>query len=89
MAEALKHLIGPDVVRWLARRLYAAHRELDRARFEREGLAGLAERELLARGAFLAELMHRHLPPAFPDAVRVLEASLEPEGTASVRSVFR
>ncbi len=83
MAEQLKHFFGERVVRGIAADLRRAHARLDEAAFVRECLAGLGDLELTARGRHVAEVMGRHLPPRFPDAARVLVASLGPELVSS------
>lgn len=79
MAEALKHFFDARLIQSLADELRRAYPSLDRRRFVSEGLLGLDALELTARGAHLAEVMHRHLPRDYGAAVKVLVASLGPE----------
>ncbi|MBL8960222.1 MAG: DNA alkylation repair protein [Gemmatimonadetes bacterium] len=92
MAEALKHHIGPEVVRSLARDLSAAWGPFDGKAFARDALRGLEALELLPRGTHIAGAMRRHLPAAYPEAVRVLVDSLGPplgESDLTGMAVFR
>ncbi|MBK8247660.1 MAG: DNA alkylation repair protein [Gemmatimonadetes bacterium] len=78
MAEPLKHHIGPEVVRSLATDLAAAWAGFDAKAFIRDASRGLDALELLPRGTHIAGAMRRHLPAAYPEAVRVLVDSLGP-----------
>jgi 3-methyladenine DNA glycosylase AlkC len=77
VAEALKKFFGRPVVEALGRDLARVH-PLDVAQFVRDGMAGLSALELTERAGHLADVLHRHLPAPFPDAVGVLIASLGP-----------
>lgn len=79
MATPLKNFFGPPVVRSVARDLAQAWRGFDERSFLKESLAGLEELELTARGRRLAEALRRHLPSRFPEAAKILIASLGPE----------
>lgn len=79
MAESLKAFFGERVVRKIADGLHAVHPAFDRRAFLRDGLAGLDDLELVARGAHLAETLRRHLPQDFAQAAEVLVASLGPK----------
>lgn len=72
MAEPLKDRFGPAIVRRLGGEVADAYRRFDRAAFERDALDGFDAIELLDRGWHLARVLQRHLPPAFPQAIRVL-----------------
>lgn len=76
MAEPLKHLFGPPVVRRLAIEIAAAHRRFDRAAFQRDALRGFEALELLDRGRHLGRVLRAHLPADYPAAVEVLLATL-------------
>ncbi len=78
MAEALKKFFGRRLVESLGRDLARAHPLLDVDRFIRDGMAGLSALELTERAGHLADVLHRHLPVPFPDAVAILMASLGP-----------
>lgn len=76
MAEPLKHLFGPPVVRRLGDEIARVHRRFDRAAFERDALRGFAALELLDRGRHLGRVLREHLPQDFATAVDVLLATL-------------
>lgn len=78
MAEALKKFYGRRLVESLGRDLARAHPALDLGQFVRDGTARLAALELTQRAGHLSDVLRRHLPPAFPEAVAVLLASLGP-----------
>ncbi|MFZ5890444.1 MAG: DNA alkylation repair protein [Myxococcota bacterium] len=78
MADALKHFFDANIVRGIAQDLERAHPTFSRQAFVKACLAGLDERELLARAWHIADVMQRFLPPTFDAATRVLLASLGP-----------
>ena len=75
----LKGFFSPSLVRRLAGDLARVHPAFDAAAFVAEASRGLAGLELLDRGRHIARAMARHLPRSYPEAVRVLLASLGPE----------
>lgn len=75
----LKDLFDERSVRAIARELRSAYPRLDERGFARDCLAGLADLELTGRASRIADVMHRHLPQPFPEAARVIVASLGPE----------
>lgn len=79
MAEPLKHSINASVVRSLGRELARAQPTFPERAFVRTCRKGLDSLELTARGWHIAEALHRHLPPDFPDAAAVVRAALGPE----------
>jgi 3-methyladenine DNA glycosylase AlkC len=79
MAEALKNFFGLELVESIGRGLLLAHPGLDEQRFVRDGVAGLAALELTERAGHLADVMRRHLPESFPDAVQVIIGALGPK----------
>jgi 3-methyladenine DNA glycosylase AlkC len=81
-SEALKDQFGPDIVLRLAGELADAHPALDRDAFIRDGFAGYEALALMARGDHLADVLGRHLPTSFPDAISVLMRSLGPQRPA-------
>jgi 3-methyladenine DNA glycosylase AlkC len=83
MAEKLKTFFGEAMVRTIAAEIRAVYPAFASARFVREGLAGLDDLELTARAGHVATALGRHLPAAFPQAARILTASLGPELTTS------
>jgi len=83
MAEALKHLLGPKAVDWLAEALAAASPGFDRSGFAAACAKGLGAMELKPRIAHIAGCMGRFLPEDFPEAARILARSLGPEVPAT------
>lgn len=79
MAEPLKHILNEAAVRWLAESLAAAHPLLDKRAFIAASLDGLESLDLKARAAHIAGAMRTHLPADFPEAARIVAASLGPE----------
>jgi 3-methyladenine DNA glycosylase AlkC len=79
MAEALKHFFDRTLITRLAEVLGGVHPPLNQARFIADAVRGLADLELLARGAHIAAVMRRHLPEDYPTAARLLVASLGAE----------
>jgi 3-methyladenine DNA glycosylase AlkC len=79
MADRLKDLFDERCVRSIARNLRSAHPGLDERGFARDCLAGLSDLELTGRASHIADVMHHHLPQPFPEAARVIVASLGPE----------
>src|SRR5689334_5968789 len=79
MADRLKDLFDERCVRAIASDLRSAHRGFDERAFARGCLAGLADLELMGRASRIADVMHDHLPQPFPEAARVIVASLGPE----------
>ncbi len=79
MAAKLKELFDERAVRSLAGALGRAHRGFGSASFVRACLDGLEALELTGRAWQIAEAMHAHLPAPFPNAARVITASLGPE----------
>lgn len=78
MAEALKKFYGRQLVESLGRDLARAYPALDEAQFVRDGAAGLGALELTQRAGHLSDVLRRHLPQSFPEAVGILIASLGP-----------
>jgi 3-methyladenine DNA glycosylase AlkC len=81
-SEALKDHFGVGVVERLATEVAAVHAALDRGAFVREALTGFEALALMARGGHLAEVLGRHLPASFPEAISVLMCSLGPQRPA-------
>ena len=84
MAEPLTTHFGPGVARDLARAIANVHPRFDQKAFLRDALDGFAPLALMDRGRHLARALRRHLPAGYPDALRILVASLgpRPEGHA-------
>ncbi len=79
MAEPLKNFFDERVVRSIAADLRRAFPGFEEALFVAEGMAPLEQLSLTGRAEHLAECMHRHLPPDYESAARILIASLGPE----------
>jgi 3-methyladenine DNA glycosylase AlkC len=79
MAEKLKTFFGEAMVRAIAAEIRAVYPAFAATRFVREGLTGLEALELTARAGHVATVLDRHLPAEFPEAARILVASLGPE----------
>jgi len=90
MAEPLKNFFDARLVSALSDDLARVYPALSRRRFIADGVRGLEALELTARGAHLAEVMHRHLPADYEAAIGVLLASLgERVPSASAMAPFR
>ena len=76
MAEPLKHLLNHAVPPHIAAQLHQAWPGFDRAAFLADIAPGYEALELMQRGRRIAEAMHRHLPPVYPEAVDILVASM-------------
>ncbi|MBM1632382.1 DNA alkylation repair protein [Sulfitobacter mediterraneus] len=72
------HLFNPDSVGDLASEFASALPDFDAARFQREALAGFAERELLARMEWMADCLEAQLARDFPTMAAQLEAAMPP-----------
>ncbi|KIN64719.1 DNA alkylation repair enzyme [Sulfitobacter noctilucicola] len=72
------HLFNADTVGRLAAEYAAGVPGFDAARFEREALAGFAERELLARLEWMADCLTPQLAADFPTMAEQLEAAMPP-----------
>ena len=77
MAEAFKHLIGPETVRTVSHHLHRVHRRFDRTGFEAQALDGLDALAFKARAQHLASALVAHLPSDFDAAANLLVASLK------------
>jgi 3-methyladenine DNA glycosylase AlkC len=84
MAEPLKNQFGTDVPGIIASMIRAVHPAFPTTAFIKDCLDGYAQRELLPRGRHVADMMNRHLPARFPDAVDILLASAEQPVTRQV-----
>ncbi len=80
MAEPLKNHYGPQIPKRIAGMIAAAYPGFDPKAFLRDALDGYEELELMPRGRHLARVLRRHLPAAYPDAIAVLLASIDPPG---------
>lgn len=78
MAEPFKNLVGPELVRTLARHLTRVDDGFPQRRFTRRALAGLEDLELKARVTHVAAALEEALPPDFAAACDLLERSLAP-----------
>ena len=82
MAEPLKTLYNPALVRTMAQHLARAAGALgesfDAAGFAAAALDGLEDRELMARAELISDALETHLPDDFPRAAALLRAALHP-----------
>jgi 3-methyladenine DNA glycosylase AlkC len=86
----LKDFFEASVVAAIAGSLRRAYPPFDERRFTAQCLDGLAERELVARGAHIAEAMRAQLPEAYCQAVEVVLGSLDFDlATPSSMAAFR
>jgi 3-methyladenine DNA glycosylase AlkC len=76
----LKHLIGEEAVRRVARAVAQQYPPFDRKRFERDMLAALPRLELMDRARAIAAHLHATLRLDFREAIQVLLRALEAEG---------
>ncbi|MDW3222260.1 MAG: DNA alkylation repair protein [Paracoccaceae bacterium] len=79
MAETVllkDQLFNQTTVAQLAQEYASAVPGFDAARFQREALAGFAERELMARMEWLADCIATQLPGDFPSMAEALEAAM-------------
>lgn len=76
MGEPLKTFFSPALVRRLAADIARVHPGFPARRFVNDACRGLEGLELLARGRHIASALGRHLPPAYPEALEILLASL-------------
>lgn len=79
MAEPLKTFFSAELVARLAAAIERVHPRFAAREFAAHASAGLDSLELIARAEHIAAALARHLPPAYPDAIEVLLASLGPE----------
>ncbi|HRA62157.1 MAG: DNA alkylation repair protein [Rhodoferax sp.] len=84
MAEPLKNQFGTEVPATIAAMIGAVHPAFPAKRFETDCLIGYDKRELMPRGRHIADMMYRHLPPKFPQALGILLASAEQPVTRQV-----
>ena len=85
MADALRDAYGAAIPRTIGAMVAAVHPAFDAPGFVHTCLAGYGDLALVARGWKIADALHAHLPPEYPEAVGVLVRSLgrplgEPEG---------
>lgn len=78
MAEPLKAQYGPEVPRRIAAMLAQADASFPAAAFVAHVLDGYDALELMPRARRIAQAMARFLPTHYPDAVRIVLASLGP-----------
>lgn len=72
------HLFNRGSVTALAEQLSTASESLDAEAFVAEVMAGLPERELKERIAWISHCLRKHLPSTYRDAVSVILAALPP-----------
>ncbi|MFN0038717.1 MAG: DNA alkylation repair protein [Burkholderiales bacterium] len=79
MPEPLKNKFGPDIPKTIAGMISGVHPGFDTKAFVREALQDYDSLELLPRGWRIARALRPWLPPYFPDAAKILVASLGPK----------
>jgi 3-methyladenine DNA glycosylase AlkC len=84
MVEPLKNQFGTDVPASIATMIWAVHPAFPARRFETDCLDGYDKRELMPRGRHIADMMYRHLPQKYPQAIDILLASAEQAVTRQV-----
>ena len=77
MAEPLVSQYGPDVPQAIARMVAAVHPRFDVDAFLHDALTGYDALALMPRGKHIARALHRHLPPVYGEALRILLASID------------
>ncbi len=85
MGDRLKDLFDERCVRSITPRPPLGAPRPRRARLRRDCLAGLSDLELTGRASRIADVMHHHLPQPFPEATRVIVASLGPRAGSERR----
>lgn len=80
--EPLKTFFSDHLVKRLAADLTRAHPSFPARVFLRDACHGLEQLELLDRARHIARALAAHLPPAYPEAIRILLASLGPRHRA-------
>lgn len=79
MAEPLKTFFSPALVKRLAEDVARCDARFAADVFAREASAGLESMELMERAQHIAQMLARHLPESYPEAIDVLLRSLGPE----------
>ncbi len=88
MAEPLKNQYGAEIPRAIARMIQAVHAGFDANAFLKMALDGYDALELMQRGHKIADALHTHLPKSFPQAMKILIASIdEPTGLPEKNSM--
>ena len=83
MAEPLIAQYGHDVPQAIARMVAAVHPRFETEAFLHDALSGYDALALMPRGKHIARALHKHLPPDYGVAVRILLASIDqPHGRA-------
>lgn len=77
MAAPLINQYGHDVPQAIARMVAAVHPHFDVDAFLRDALSGYDALALMPRGKHIAQALQRHLPADYPEALRILLASLD------------
>ncbi|MFO0775375.1 MAG: DNA alkylation repair protein [Nitrospiraceae bacterium] len=77
MAEPLTRHYGPEIPRTIARMIATVSPSFDTKGFVRTALVGYESLGLMPRGRQIAQALRRFLPASYPDAMRVLLASLD------------
>ena len=75
MAEPLKNQYGPEIPRKIAGMIENVHAAFDSTSFLRDTLDGYEDLELKPRAARISEILRKHLPEDYKEAIRILIAS--------------
>lgn len=78
MAEPLKNQFGTDVPRRIGDQIAAVSTKFDKRAFMRDTLDGYDALELMPRARHIARQLRAHLPPKYPEALRILMKSIGP-----------
>jgi 3-methyladenine DNA glycosylase AlkC len=79
MAEPLKNRFGPVIPKTISAMIAAIFPGFDSKSFIKSALEGYDDLELLPRGWKIARALRPYLPEHFPDAAKILTASLGPK----------
>ena len=78
MAEPLKNQFGVDVPRRIGEQIAAVSKNFDHAAFLRDTLDRYEQLELMPRARHIARQLRAYLPARYPDALKILMASIGP-----------
>lgn len=78
MAEPLKNSFSADVPRRISEQISAVTSKFDKRAFMRDTLNGYEALELMPRARHIAKKLREHLPPKYPEALKILMKSIGP-----------
>lgn len=76
--EPLKYAFSPALVSGLAKHMARHSVDFDPVSFEADVLGKLEELELKPRAQWIADCLHKHLPPEWQERARILRTALHP-----------